>query len=154
DLIYTPEFSVQNSTEAQGARVIKYAPDVNSTYGNKSENDFQYYRLTDVYLMRAEAKLRNSDAPGALADINTIRNKRGVKPYALNELTLEKIFNERGYEFYWDGPSRRNDMVRFNRYCAARYEKPASEPYRILLPIPISALEANPDLKQNDSRYD
>lgn len=154
DLIYTPEFSVQNSTEAQGARVIKYAPDVNSTYGNKSENDFQYYRLTDVYLMRAEAKLRNSDAPGALADINTIRNKRGVKPYALNELTLEKIFNERGYEFYWDGPSRRNDMVRFNRYCAARYEKPASEPYRILLPIPISALEANSDLKQNDSRYD
>ena len=154
DLIYTPEFSVQNSTEAQGARVLKYAPHPESTYGNKSENDFQYYRLADVYLMRAEAKLRNNDAPGALLDINEVRTKRGIKPYTLDELTLEKIYNERGYEFYWDGPSRRNDMVRFNRYCAARYEKPASETYRILLPIPISALEANPDLKQNDPRYE
>lgn len=149
DLIYTPEFSVQNSTEAQGARVVKYGPDPASTYGNKSENDFQYYRLTDIYLMRAEAKLRNNDAKGALDDINAVRQKRGVALYKQDELTLEKIYNERGYEFYWDGPSRRNDMVRFNHYCAARYEKPVSESYKILLPIPLSALEANSDLKQN-----
>lgn len=154
DLIYTPEFSVQNSTEAQGARVVKYAPDPNSTYGNKSENDFQYYRLADVYLMRAEAKFRNKDAEGALADINVLREKRGVRIYTLEELTLDKIYNERGYEFYWDGPSRRNDMVRFNKYCQARYEKPASEPYRILLPIPLSAMEANPELTQNSDKYE
>ena len=149
DLSYTSDFSMQNSTEAQGARVVKYAPDPLSTYGNKSENDFQYYRLSDVYLMRAEAKLRNNDKPGALADINAVREKRKVRLYTQDELTLEKIYNERGYEFYWDGPSRRNDMVRFNHYCAARYEKPASEPYKILLPIPLTALEANSDLIQN-----
>ena len=149
-LIFTPEFSVQNSTESQGARVVKYAPDPTSTYGSNSENDFQYYRLTDVYLMRCEAKFRSGDKGGALIDINTIRSKRGVATYALADLTLEKIYNERGYEFYWDGPSRRNDMVRFNRYCEARYEKPASETYKILLPIPLSALEANSELKQNE----
>lgn len=154
DLIYTPEFSVQNSKEAQGARVVKYAPDPNSTYGKKSENDFQYYRLADVYLMRAEAKLRNNDAPGALTDINAVRAKRGVTLYTLGELTLEKVYNERGYEFYWDGPSRRNDMVRFNKYCPARYEKPASEPYKILLPIPLSAMEANEELTQNSAQYE
>lgn len=153
DLIYTPEFSVQNSTEAQGARVVKYAPDPQSTYGNKSENDFQYFRLTDAYLMRAEAKLRSGDADGALIDINAVRGKRGVTLYKKSELTLEKIYNERGYEFYWDGPSRRNDMVRFNKYCQARYEKPASEPYKILLPIPLSALEANPKLTPNSDLY-
>lgn len=149
DLIYTPEFSIQNSGEAQGARVVKYAPDPASTYGNKSENDFQYYRLSDIYLIRAEAKFRNKDVAGALVDINAVRTKRGVRPYELNELTLEQIYNERGYEFYWDGPSRRNDMIRFNHYCAARYEKPASEPFKILLPIPLSAKEANIDLTQN-----
>lgn len=154
DLVYTPEFSVQNSKENQGARVVKYAPDPNSTYGNKSENDFQYYRLADVYLMRAEAKMRKNDAKGALADINAVREKRGVRLYTLSELTLDKIYNERGYEFYWDGPSRRNDMVRFNKYCQARYEKPACEPYRILLPIPLSAMEANPELTQNSDKYE
>lgn len=154
DLVYTPEFSVQNSSEAQGARVVKYAPDPNSTYGNKSENDFQYYRLADVYLMRAEAKMRSNDAKGALSDINAVRRKRSVRPYTLDELTLEKIYNERGYEFYWDGPSRRNDMIRFNKYCQARYEKPASETYKILLPIPLSAMEANPELTQNSDKYE
>ena len=100
--------------------------------------------------MRAEAKFRSGDVDGALTDINELRNKRHVSTYKKEELTLEKIYNERGYEFYWDGPSRRNDMVRFNRYCEARYEKPASEPYKILLPIPLSALEDNQQMKQND----
>lgn len=148
-LIFTPEFSIQNSSEAQGARVVKYAPDPTSTYGSNSENDFQYYRLADIYLMRAEAKYRSGDIDGALADINMLRSKRGVATYQKEDLNLEKIYNERGYEFYWDGPSRRNDMVRFNRYSEARYEKPASEAYKILLPIPISAREANSNLDQN-----
>nr|WP_320058997.1 RagB/SusD family nutrient uptake outer membrane protein [uncultured Bacteroides sp.] len=148
-LIFTPEFSIQNSSEAQGARVVKYAPDPTSTYGSNSENDFQYYRLADIYLMRAEAKYRSGDIDGALADINTLRSKRNVATYKKEDLDLEKIYNERGYEFYWDGPSRRNDMVRFNRYSEARYEKPASEAYKILLPIPISAREANSNLDQN-----
>ena len=56
--------------------------------------------------MRAEAKMRSNDAKGALSDINAVRRKRSVRPYTLDELTLEKIYNERGYEFYWDGPSR------------------------------------------------
>lgn len=147
-LAYTPEFSIQNSTEEQGARVVKYAPDPKSTYTSSSENDVQYYRLSDIYLMRAEAKFRKGDAT-ALADINAIRVARKVKTYTTSELTLDKILNERAYEFYWDGPSRRNDLVRFGKYTKARYEKPESQAYKILLPIPLSAYEGNGDLKQN-----
>ncbi len=144
-LVFTPDFSVQNSTETQGARVIKYAPDPTSTFTSASENDFQYYRLSDVYLMRAEAKFR-SNVDGALADINEVREKRGVDKLKAADLNLDAIYNERGFEFYWDGPNRRNDMVRFNKYCAARYEKPETPVSKILLPIPLSAIEANPDL--------
>lgn len=148
-LSFTKDFSIQNSAEEQGIRVVKYAPDPNTTYPGSSENDFQYYRLSDVYLMRAEAKLRNNDPDGALLDINEVRNARHVTPLKSEELTLAKIYNERGFEFYWEG-SRRNDMVRFNKYCEARYEKSNVTPaYKILFPIPTSALEANPTLKQN-----
>ena len=147
-LVFTPEFSVQNSSEAQGARVIKYAPDPTSTYASSSENDFQYYRLADVYLMRAEAKFRKGDAT-AVNDINAVRSKRNVKTYSVSELSLDKLMNERAYEFYWDGPSRRNDLVRFGKYCNSRYLKLETPTYKILFPIPLSALEANPELTQN-----
>ncbi|MTK53433.1 RagB/SusD family nutrient uptake outer membrane protein [Paludibacter sp.] len=148
-LIFTPEFSVANSAEEQGVRVVKYAPNPTTTYPGSSENDFQYYRLTDAYLMRAEAKFRNGDASGALNDINAIRTKRGVAAYVLSDLTLEKIYNERGYEFYWEN-SRRNDMIRFNKYCEARYEKPSVTPsYKILFPVPLTAYDADKNIVQN-----
>lgn len=148
-LVFTKEFSIQNSVEEAGVRVIKYAPDVATAYPGSSENDFQYYRLTDVYLMRAEAKLRKGDATGAQTDLNAVRTARKFKAIDLAEVTLDKIYNERGFEFYWEG-SRRNDMVRFNKYCDARYEKAAVTPtYKVLFPIPASAIEANAQLKQN-----
>lgn len=148
-LIFTPEFSNNNSAEEQGVRVVKYAPNPTTTYQGASENDFQYYRLADAYLMRSEAKFRKGDIAGALADINTLRAKRGVATYAQSALTLDKIYNERGYEFYWEN-SRRNDMIRFNKYCAARYEKPAETPaYKILFPVPLTAYDADKNIKQN-----
>lgn len=148
-LIFTPDFSNNNSLEEQGIRVVKYAPNPATTYPGSSENDYQYYRLTDAYLMRAEAKFRKGDAAGALTDINTIRAKRGVPTYASGELTLEKILNERGFEFYWEN-SRRNDLIRFNKYCEARYEKPTVTPaYKILFPVPLTAYDADKNMKQN-----
>lgn len=148
-LNYTRDFSIANSPENAGIRVVKYAPDPNTTKPGSSENDFQYFRLSDVYLMRAEAKFRSGDADGALADINMVRGVRKVKLLTKDELDLTKIYNERGFEFYWEG-SRRNDMVRFNKYCEPRYEKPKETPaYKILFPIPITELEANPKIKQN-----
>lgn len=148
-LVFTPEFSVENSTEAQGCRVVKYAPDPAYSYGNGSDNDFQYYRISDIYLMRCEAEFRKGDIEAAVSDINKVRTARGMSEYTTSTLTLEKIYNERGFEFYWDGPSRRDDMIRFNRYCEARYNKEETATYKILLPIPQTAIEANDELEQN-----
>lgn len=148
-LIFTADFSVENSTEAQGARVVKYAPDPNYSYGSGSDNDFQYYRLSDIYLMRCEAEFRKGSISAATEDINVVRKARGMSVYTTATLTLEKIYNERGYEFYWDGPSRRDDMIRFNKYCTARYNMSDTSAYKILLPIPQTAIEANSQLTQN-----
>ncbi|RKD90238.1 RagB/SusD family nutrient uptake outer membrane protein [Mangrovibacterium diazotrophicum] len=148
-LIFTPEFSVENSLEEEGVRVVKYAPDAATSYPGASQNDWSYYRLADVYLMRAEAKFRKGDTGGALTDINTLRSTRGATTLNAGDLSLEAIYNERGYELYWEN-SRRNDMIRFNKYCEARYEKEeVTDTYKILFPVPLTAYDADKNITQN-----
>ncbi|MCO4293544.1 RagB/SusD family nutrient uptake outer membrane protein [Solitalea sp. MAHUQ-68] len=148
-LIYTKDFSISNSKEEQGVRIVKFAPNPSTTSpGQNAGNDFPLYRLSDTYLIRAEARFRAGDVAGALTDINYIRNTKRGQP-AYTELDLDKILNERGYELYWEG-NRRTDLIRFNKYTAPRAEKNFETPaYMVLLPIPISAIEANPNLTQN-----
>ncbi len=148
-LIFTRDFSVENSNEAQGVRLVRYAPNPDYTYGSGSDNDVMFFRYSDFYLLRGEAKLRKGDTAGALQDINTIRKIRGMKEYTAAELTLDKFFAERSFEFYWDGAWSRDDAVRFGHYCEARQNVEACNETRILLPIPNTAREANDELQQN-----
>ncbi|POY35104.1 RagB/SusD family nutrient uptake outer membrane protein [Solitalea longa] len=148
-LIFTKDFSIANSTEAQGVRIVKFAPNPPTTNTGAAGNDFPLYRLSDTYLIRAEAKFRAGDEASALEDINYIRNTKRGQP-AYTSLDLDKILNERGYELYWEG-GRRTDLIRFNKYRAPRAEKNFETPaHMVLLPIPISAIEANPDLLPNN----
>lgn len=147
-LVFTKEFSIKNSKEEEGVRVVKFAPNPSTTNTSNAGNDFPLYRLSDTYLMRGEAKFRAGNLSGALEDINYIRNtKRGMPAYT--SLDLDKILKERGFELYWEG-NRRTDLVRFNKYRDAREEKNYVTPaYKVLLPIPLSAIEANASLTQN-----
>lgn len=147
-LVFTKEFSIKNSKEEAGVRIVKFAPNPSTTNTSNAGNDFPLYRLSDTYLMRAEAKFRSGDAVGALEDVNYLRNKKRGMP-AYTTIDLDKILKERGYELYWEG-NRRTDLIRFGKYLAPREEKDfVTAAYKILLPIPISAIEANPSLSQN-----
>jgi hypothetical protein len=61
---------------------------------------------------------------------------------------LDNIYDERGFELNWEG-HRRQDMIRFNKFTLAHGFVPAVADFRKLFPIPTSALNANPGLKQN-----
>jgi hypothetical protein len=62
------DFSVAGSGYSTGYRVSKYEFSKTSETGrNKGEHDIVILRLADIYLMRAEAKMRKGDAAGALA---------------------------------------------------------------------------------------
>ncbi len=150
-LNYTPEFPLYNCPEQGGVRIVKYAPNMNATQSSSSDNDVPFFRLADTYLMRAEAKYRNGDTNGALQDLNTVRRARKVKEITAAEFTLDKIYDERGFELYWEtGENRRMDMIRFGHFFEARTTKPnVTEPYKYVFPIPQEALEGNPNLKQN-----
>ena len=144
------DFSTAGSNYSTGYRVEKYEFSRKSASGrNFGEADISIIRLADVYLMRAEAKLRKNDAPGALADVNTVRLSRTaytIQPTALaGPLTLDILFRERGFEFYWE-MNRRTDMIRFGKYEGIWTEKTNTDKNKRVFPIPQTAIDGASNL--------
>lgn len=152
------DFSTEGSNYPAGYRVSKYMFSRKSVNGrNFGEANIVILRLADVYLMRAEAKLRkNNDAAAALADVNTVRASRTARqaPPALTSMNLDILFRERGFELYWEC-QRRTDMIRFGKYEGTWTEKSDNNPKKRLFPIPQTAIDGATNLKdylkQNDS---
>lgn len=140
------DFSNEGSYHNTGYRCAKYQFSRTSNNANNfSSVDLVLMRLGEIYLMRAEAKLRNGDAAGALADVNTLRTSRnaraGQTPPALESINLDDMLRERGFELYWEG-FRRGDQIRFGTYEDAWTEKTDSDVNKRLFPIPQSAVDA------------
>jgi hypothetical protein len=150
-LIFVPEMNLFSSPENAGIRVIKFAPNPQTTRQFSSPNDVPILRISDIYLVRAEAQFRNGNTAAALADINLIRSKRsapGKTLPALTSLTLDDILKERGFELYWEG-YRRQDLIRFDKFTQAWQEKPVTDKTKELFPLPTSAVDVNKNLTQN-----
>ena len=137
---YTPE----GSGYSTGYRVEKYEFSKKSDTGrNRGEADIVIIRLADIYMMRAEAYLRKGDAATALLDVNFVRASRTARntpPPALGNMTLDILFRERGFEFYWE-MLRRTDMIRFGKYEGTWTEKTDNNKQRRLFPIPQLAID-------------
>ncbi len=139
------DFTNEGRLHYAGYRVSKYQFSRTSPNGNNfSSVDLVIMRLAEIYLMRAEAKLRNGDSAGALEDVNTVRTSRTARPEqtppALTEINLDIMFRERGFELYWEG-FRRGDQIRFGKYEDSWTEKSASDVNNRLFPIPQSAID-------------
>lgn len=143
------DFTVAGSDYNTGFRVEKYEFSRTSVSGrNFGEHDIVILRLADVYLMRAEAKLRRGDAAGtALSDVNTVRAARTATtpPPALATIDLDLLFRERGFEFYWEA-QRRTDMIRFGKYEDSWTEKTNTDRNKRIFPIPQTAIDGASNL--------
>ena len=150
------DFTTAGSNYSTGFRVEKYEFSRKSASGrNYGEADISILRLADVYLMRAEAKLRKGDAAGALADVNSVRNSRTaytVKGTPLASITLDLLLRERGFELYWE-MNRRTDLIRFGKYEGTWTEKTNTDKNKRVFPIPQNAVDGASNLpnymKQN-----
>lgn len=150
------DFTTAGSDYSTGYRVGKYEFSKKSASGrNLGEADIVILRLADIYLMRAEAKLRKSnDVSGALTDVNFVRASRTNPAPALREMSLDILFKERGFEFYWEH-QRRTDMIRFGKYEDTWTEKNNKDKFKRVFPIPQTAIDGASNLpgylKQNPS---
>jgi starch-binding outer membrane protein, SusD/RagB family len=149
DFTEAVNFTVAGADYSTGYRVEKYEFSSVTTDGrNRGEHDIVIIRLADVYLMRAEAKLRkNNDVAGALSDVNTVRAARTARtvPPALLTMSLDILFRERGFELYWEH-QRRTDMIRFGKYEGTWTEKSNSDKQKRLFPIPQNAINGASNL--------
>ncbi len=132
--------------------------------GNHPDTDFPMFRLADIYLMYAEAVLRGGtggDQATALQYVNQIRqrayNGKTTGNITSSELNLDFILNERARELKWEG-HRRTDLIRFGRFVTGSYlwpwkggvkEGKQVDEFRRLFPIPLTDINANPNLEQN-----
>jgi len=150
------DYTTTGSDYSAGYRVEKYEfSDKSSSGRNFGEADIMIVRLADVYLMRAEAKLRKSnDAAGALLDVNKVRLARTANSpaTALSSINLDLLLRERGFEFYWE-LQRRTDLIRFNKYEDKWTEKTNTDKTKRVFPIPQTAIDGASNLpgylKQN-----
>ena len=149
-LVFTTTIAnVTSATESEGARIYKWSSDpkhVNQDNGN----DFAWFRLAEMYLIKAEAELNGATGTSTpLALVRQVR-ARNFGTDTLSSVTLPVILRERLFEFIGEG-KRRQDLVRFGQYTAPFEFKTAAVPdYKVLMPVPQSQMDANPLMKQNN----
>ncbi len=143
------DFTVAGSNYNTGYRVEKYEFSRGSVSGrNFGEHDIIILRLADVYLMRAEAKLRKGGGEAAaLADVNIIRAARTatIPAAPLLTMSLDLLYRERGFELYWEH-QRRTDMIRFGKYEGTWTEKNNADKQKRVFPIPQTAIDGASNL--------
>lgn len=123
------------------------------------DNNYPLIRLSEVYLIAAEAAVKGGgDQAAGLAYLNEIV-KRGnpANSVSQSEFTLNRVLDERRKEFVGEG-HRYFDLLR-NGYTWSRkggYHFTAVESfdvswdyYRCILPVPLDQFKRNPDLQQN-----
>jgi hypothetical protein len=143
------------ATEGHGVRFNKYPPQSSPPHGSAQPNDFTFFRLSEMYLIKAEAE-NELGLPGALTDLNFIHTKHQATPVAAGsqQQIRDAILNERLLELSAEG-KRRTDMIRHGKFLnwteasAHGHVDKSADKFRVLFPISVNALGSNPQLVQN-----
>lgn len=148
-----------------------YDPD--DGWGWTCIKDFPMMRLAETYLLRAEARVAKGDAAGAAQDINILRNRAfkdarnetnnpSLGVVSSGEMTIDFILDERARELFAE-ENRRMTLIRTGKLIErARLNKENTikgtisglDPRILLLPIPLSEIQRNKDVKwENNPGY-
>jgi hypothetical protein len=144
-----------------------------STATGGFNNDYKIVRISEMYLIKAEARVAAGDLPGAANAIDILRDKRfaanqTTPPYADATAAWKAILDERRIEFAFEG-YRYIDIKRLGAlagisgvdrdpadYSSSSSNFPAADPlnlplssYKWALPIPQDELNGNPGIVQN-----
>jgi len=132
---------------------LKY-PGKASVDGSIRVENIPVLRVSEMYLIRAEALLNGASVSGAtpLADVNMIRNNRGATP--LGSIAIADVYRERRMELCFEG-HQMFDLARTGRSLtrtdfdgAVNKDIPFPD-YRWAFPIPQQEMDANENMEQN-----
>jgi hypothetical protein len=117
---------------------------------------YNYLRLAETYLNRAEAKLKNGDNAGALADLNVIRTRAGLASAALTGQSLfDEIMVQRRIELAFEGHNSfdyfRNGLPMVRSYSSFNSAPITVNPTdgKVVLQISQDILTENGNIVQN-----
>jgi starch-binding outer membrane protein, SusD/RagB family len=85
--------------------------DARDEFGYGMWKDFILMRLGETYLLRAEARFKQGNAPGAADDINTLRSRANASQITPADVTLDFILDERVRELVSE-ENRRMTLMR------------------------------------------
>jgi len=131
---------------------------VNYNFTKKFQDNAGYvaFRLSEMYLIRAEAALETNRADAAMSDINIIRARANATLLTNTANLKENILLERRKELCFEGHlffdivrnhkniSRNDGCISTN--CSLNYPS-----LKFVLPIPTFNTNLNPNLQQNES---
>jgi len=148
--------TIGNETQAaenEGPRFNKFPPKPGVPNASSEPNNFPFFRLAEMYLIKAEAQNELGQTAAAIGNVNFVRQRQFTPPQPLSTAlsqaaARDAIFSERLFELTAEG-KRRSDMIRAGTFVNARQFKTASAPYKILFPIPQTQISSNPQLTQN-----
>lgn len=118
--------------------------------------DLKVLRIAEIYLSRAEAYAEKGDISSALTDLNALRTKRGLSSFVSTSISAVKdeIKKQRRLELIGEGHRmfdifRKNDTRVITDANALSVSPIAPDNFRVIYPIPVSELDANPNVVQN-----
>jgi hypothetical protein len=160
-LVFTDTIGdITRANENEGVRLLKFPPLLSAPNGDSHPNDFPYFRLAEMYLIKAEALNELGRTGEAVALLNRLR-ERAFEPdkplsASLSQAQMRQaILNERLFELAGEA-KRRQDLIRMGglpgvvqSFTGARAFKQQQQGYKVLFPIPATQVQNNPLLVQN-----
>lgn len=131
--------------------------DVDYFFTKKFQDDAGtlFMRLSELYLIRAEANARLGLEGEALTDLNTLRSRAGLSDLTSTENLLDEIFIERRREMAMEGyllfdiVRNKRDVTR-NLGCISTLCNLSYPSDFLILPIPIDNVLQNENMQQNE----
>jgi len=154
-LVFTDTIGkISDASEGEGPRIYKWPADPAHVAQN-SGNDYAWFRVGEMYLIKAEAQhVLAQDGP-ALTLLNKLRARNDTVAAPLAAVTDSVILSERLFELFGES-KRRQDLIRFGKYTSRTDVasgivggKVGRPDYYVLMPIPQTQVNANPKLAQN-----
>ena len=153
-LIFTDTIGKETqAAENEGPRLNKFSPLAGAPAGDAHPNNYPFFRLAEMYMIKAEAMNELGQTSDAITQVNLVRSRQfsPAKPLSTGMSQSDAraaILNERLFEFAAEA-KRRQDLIRAGTFTAQRRFKGVTAGYKILFPIPATQIQTNALLTQN-----